>query len=99
MDLANLILQSLPEATTHCDGPSELGNYVLDACWRDRHVVVQFHAPDKFGVSATLEPAFGEGPHELYTAPEDAARRVIELLRPAGRGAAEDFASAASTGR
>ncbi len=56
---------------------------MLDASWKDRHVVIEYSPRRGYGVSASDEEGFGVGPDEVYETPKEAATRVAELLQAA----------------
>ena len=47
----------------------------------ERHVAVEWRPGRGFGLTSNPEPVAFEGPNEIYTNPELAARRVVQLLR------------------
>jgi hypothetical protein len=52
----------------------------------ERHLLVEWRPGRGFGFSHGKEPAFGEGPTEVFVSAERAARRVVQVLtRKVGR--------------
>ncbi len=63
------------------DPPARSGGiWYLDASYRNRSAVVEWHPRKGFGLSRSKEAIYGEGPHEVFTDPLATARRTAELL-------------------
>lgn len=57
------------------------GSWSIDLRGR-RHLAVEWQPERGFGLSPRMVPQYGEGPSEIFTAPERAARRVAQILAP-----------------
>ncbi len=63
------------------DPPATSGGiWFLDASYRNRSAVVQWHPRKRFGLSRSKEAVYGEGPHEVFAEAMATARRTAELL-------------------
>lgn len=81
------ILTRIPHAVTALDpARTATGGWFLDITLHGRAFVVEWRPLQGFGISTQLDPAYGEGPDEIYPDSVAATQRVLELLaatRPA----------------
>lgn len=81
------ILYDLPTTTTKLDEPvsSENGMWWLNLSFHDNKVVVQWSEKMGFGISASDEPGYNCGPDEIFKDYNEAADRVVHLLKSGDR--------------
>jgi len=80
-EFASRLLRRLPGVKVVEDPPARAGGVrFLDASYRGRSAVIQWHPRKGFGLSRSQDAAYGDGPHETYPDPVSTARRTGELL-------------------
>ena len=76
------IAQELPQSTLRVDRPAKPhGAWWLDADFEGHSVTVEWRPGRGFGISASEDPGYGEGPDETYADAAAATERVLDLLR------------------
>jgi len=79
--LTGFLERYLPQCAIHVDAPSKpAGSWFVDVTLDHHHVVVECNPTKGFGVTANQDAGLGEGPEEVYSDFDSAARRLLELL-------------------
>jgi hypothetical protein len=86
--LASRLQKAFPDAQLDYSEPATPGGVgFLDVAYRGNVLAVQWCEQWDFGVSSPEGHGYGEKPDEVYASVDEAAGRIVELLRSGGKTA------------
>lgn len=81
-ELVQLLRKGVPGVEVNVDAPSKTaGSWFIDVSEGQQSLVIEYRPKLGFGITSTPMDGYGEGPDEFRGGAEEAAKRVVDLLR------------------